>query len=196
MHLIRTLGIAIMAIAATSANPLPEAEPEAIAEPSLISPSLWCKNWDTTKKCCVDQGDKLGCTIYNIASKKCMLHKPNWWCNAWDTGKKCCRDPDKAGCVVWDSKKGKCWDFRKEYFCKNWDLLGLFCKDGGLEGCTLFDYALKRCGQWDEHWWCRDWDEHEGYCKDTDRNKKDCVKYNWKKQVCDEKKPGLEIIVG
>ena len=54
MHFIKTLGIAVMAIATASANPLPEAE----AEPTLILPSLWCKKWDSYKGCCVDD-DKL-----------------------------------------------------------------------------------------------------------------------------------------
>jgi hypothetical protein len=183
MHFIKALGVAIMAIAATSANPLPEAE----AEPTLTLPSLWCKKWDSSKSCCVDD-DKLGCDLYSVFFKKCLNYKKNYWCNTWDHGKGCCKDSDKPGCVDYDWPKQTCKNIKLDYFCKDWDHLGFFCKDSGKEGCSVWDYALKKCGKTKENYWCYNWSKDEGCCKDEDGGTKDCVKYDWWKKECTEEK--------
>lgn len=184
MHFINTLGVAIMAIAATSANPLPEAE----AEPTLILPTVWCKKWDSYKGCCVDD-DKPGCTIYLL--NKCITYKKNWWCNSYNYGKGCCDDKekDKEGCVKYDYKGEKCEEHKKEGFCDKWDWFGFYCKDGGVkEGCDLWNWEHDKCDHYKEKYWCYKWSKDEGCCKDKDGGKKDCIEYDTHKKECSYKK--------
>merc|ERR1712080_196762 len=142
MHFIQTLGVAIMAIAATSANPLPEAE----AEPNSILPSLWCKKWDSGKNCCMDD-DKPGCTSYSMGSKKCMKHKDHYWCNSWDSGKGCCVDKGKEGCSAWNYDEKKCEKTKEKWWCNSWDYGKKCCndKEDNKKNCVKYDYWKKEC---------------------------------------------------